>query len=409
MEMETQAWLSVFICLASLVSASEYDYNYYRDEYNNDGYIIHGDYPRDWTPKWVGVTPKCIDIPTNLTLCQDIGYKRMRLPNLLDHDTLNEVTQQSRSWVPLLGIHCHPDVKLFLCSLFSPVCLERTIWPCRSLCESVKNACLYRMKFYKFDWPEMLRCDKFPVDNDLCIKQQNYNKPCIGSQCKNDGSSSGGFIADNNCTACKHPMTFEAIVDNNCRSQFVIRTGVAELQKRDNDALVVLKKKKKFYKKEEAISKKDKKNMAFIIEGGANCQCDLLNDTRSKFLIMGNKRDDTFVMSFVVPWEKKNKDFKKALKKIKKGHECKDLFNSEVIGVTTMLPTDPAQGGKPKTKGRKKGGKRGKKGRGKKGRKGKGKGRGKKDKKKGKKSKGKKRRPKKDRKRKSGSVTTPAP
>ncbi|XP_067655146.1 secreted frizzled-related protein 1-like isoform X2 [Haliotis asinina] len=387
MEMEPQAWLSVLICLVSLASASEYDYNYYRDEYNNDGYIIHGDYPRDWTPKWIGVTPKCIDIPTNLTLCQDIGYKRMRLPNLLDHDTLNEVTQQSRSWVPLLGIHCHPDVKLFLCSLFSPVCLERTIWPCRSLCESVKNACLVRMKYYKFDWPEMLRCDKFPVDNDLCIKQQNYNKP------------------DNNCTACKHPMTFEAIVDNNCRSQFVIRTGVAELQKRDADAIVVLKKKKKFYKKEEALSKKDKKNMAFVIEGGASCQCDLLNDTRSKFLIMGNKKDNKFVMSFVVPWEKKNKDFKKALKKIKKGHECKDLFNSEVIGLTTMPSTDQAQGGKGKSKGKKKGGKR-KKGKGRKGKKGKGKG---KNKKKGKKSKGKKRRPKKDRKRKSGSATTPSP
>ncbi|XP_046558515.1 secreted frizzled-related protein 1-like isoform X2 [Haliotis rubra] len=386
MEMEPQAWLSVFVCLASLASASEYDYNYYRDEYNNDGYIIHGDYPRDWTPKWIGVTPKCIDIPTNLTLCQDIGYKRMRLPNLLDHDTLNEVTQQSRSWVPLLGIHCHPDVKLFLCSLFSPVCLERTIWPCRSLCESVKNACLVRMKYYKFDWPEMLRCDKFPVDNDLCIKQQNYNKP------------------DNNCTACKHPMTFEAIVDNNCRSQFVIRTGVAELQKRDADAIVVLKKKKKFYKKEEPLSKKDKKNMAFVIEGGASCQCDLLNDTRSKFLIMGNRKDNKFVMSFVVPWEKKNKDFKKALKKIKKGHECKDLFNSEVIGLTTMPSTDHAQGGRQKSKGKKKGGKRKK---GKKGRKGKRKG--KKDKKKGKKSKGKKRRPKKDRKRKSGSATTPSP
>lgn len=34
----------------------------------------------------------CVDIPTNFTLCSDIGYKRMKLPNLLNHDTLAEVS-----------------------------------------------------------------------------------------------------------------------------------------------------------------------------------------------------------------------------------------------------------------------------------------------------------------------------
>ena len=69
----------------------------------------------------------------------------MRLPNLVEHDTLHEViynlqiiiiqesppprifnisiqvSQQSMSWIPLLNIKCHPDTQLFLCSLFSPV------------------------------------------------------------------------------------------------------------------------------------------------------------------------------------------------------------------------------------------------------------------------------------------------
>ena len=34
-----------------------------------------------------------------------------------------QVSQQSMSWIPLLNIKCHPDTQLFLCSLFSPVCL----------------------------------------------------------------------------------------------------------------------------------------------------------------------------------------------------------------------------------------------------------------------------------------------
>ena len=46
-----------------------------------------------------------------------------------------QVSQQSMSWIPLLNIKCHADTQLFLCSLFSPVCLERPIYPCRSLCQ----------------------------------------------------------------------------------------------------------------------------------------------------------------------------------------------------------------------------------------------------------------------------------
>lgn len=34
----------------------------------------------------------CVDIPSNMSLCQGIGYKKMRLPNLMHHETLHEVS-----------------------------------------------------------------------------------------------------------------------------------------------------------------------------------------------------------------------------------------------------------------------------------------------------------------------------
>ena len=127
----------------------------------------------------------------------------MRLPNLVEHDTLHEViynlqiiiiqesppprifndhisiqvSQQSMSWIPLLNIKCHPDTQLFLCSLFSPVycdddhddhdehdvhrimtqvCLERPIYPCRSLCLGVRQGCQGRMEAYGFPWSVLL-------------------------------------------------------------------------------------------------------------------------------------------------------------------------------------------------------------------------------------------------------------
>ena len=77
------------------------------------------------------------------------------------------------SWVPLLNIRCHRDAQLFLCSLFAPICLDRPIYPCRTLCQAVQAGCESRMRNYGFPWPEMLRCDKFPLDNDLCVGIQH--------------------------------------------------------------------------------------------------------------------------------------------------------------------------------------------------------------------------------------------
>uniref|UniRef100_A0A1B6DCZ3 FZ domain-containing protein n=1 Tax=Clastoptera arizonana TaxID=38151 RepID=A0A1B6DCZ3_9HEMI len=117
----------------------------------------------------------CVDIPRNMTLCHEIGYKKMRLPNLLDHDTIAEISQQAASWVPLMNVKCHPDTQLFLCSLFSPVCLDRpeiSVYPCRSLCYKVKAGCEGKMKTYGYPWPEMFNCERFPQDNDMCITSQ---------------------------------------------------------------------------------------------------------------------------------------------------------------------------------------------------------------------------------------------
>ena len=187
--------LAVVVCMFWPASA---DY-YFRpgdrvdgNGYNTDGdiYMADSDIYKEHWPMDSGLYPgqggagggmhqwpKCIDIPSNLTLCQNLRYHQMRLPNLLEHDTLREVTNQAKSWVPLVGIRCHPDTKLFLCSLFSPVCLDRPIWPCRSLCTAVKTACEGHMNAHGFSWPDMLKCDKFPLDNDLCIGLQNDNKP----------------------------------------------------------------------------------------------------------------------------------------------------------------------------------------------------------------------------------------
>ncbi|XP_062621292.1 secreted frizzled-related protein 5-like [Saccostrea cucullata] len=339
---------------------------------SNDGYL------QDIDPDWAMISgrinqPKCIDIPSNLTLCQNLGYHQMRLPNLLDHDTINEAIQQSKSWISLLGVECHPDTKLFLCSLFSPVCLDRKIYPCRSLCNAVKNGCEQTMLFYNYSWPDMVKCDQFPEDSDLCI-QPLHNVS----------------TAHNLCSACRQPATVEGLVDGFCRSTYVVRAKVKQIKHQNEKKILVLERRKKFFKKN-GLSKKDKKSLSPYIQGGIHCDCDRINVTlNEKYIIMGNNTSPgEFTAMYIAKW-RKERDFRKAVKLMRKKGICSkplDIGESEHQG----------KGGKGK--GGKKGkGKKGKKGKGKKGKKRKGKkGKGKKGKKgKGKKGKGKK----KNRKRK---------
>lgn len=146
--------------LVSLSQTSEYDYHA----------VWKPDVPT--SDRFYDKPPQCVGIPDDLRLCHGVGYDRMLLPNLLEHETMAEVKQQAGSWVPLVHKNCHPSTRVFLCSLFAPVCLDRPIYPCRWLCENVRDGCTPIMEAFGFPWPEMLTCDKFPQD-DVCISTPN--------------------------------------------------------------------------------------------------------------------------------------------------------------------------------------------------------------------------------------------
>jgi len=54
----------------------------------------------------------CVPIPENMNLCRGIQYPLMRLPNILDHETMGEATRQASSWIHLLELGCHPDTQV---------------------------------------------------------------------------------------------------------------------------------------------------------------------------------------------------------------------------------------------------------------------------------------------------------
>lgn len=261
--------------------------------------------------------PQCIDIPDSLSVCKGMGYKQMSLPNLLDHSSLPEVVQQfsSSHWRHLIGRKCHPDTRLFLCSLFTPVCLDRKIYPCRSLCSIVKEGCEGIMQQWGYPWPDMLNCSKFPLQNDLCIYPQHTD-------------------SDNVCPPCKEPDTFEGLVDSFCRADAVFRITVDSTEAESDGYLRINFLRKKRAYKRGTLSKKEIRKLVGYIENGAQCECLRNNETmiapKSRLLVMGRRVKNRFVLFFVSPYQRKSEGFRKATKMWKKDSMCKTVVIPDV-------------------------------------------------------------------------------
>ncbi|CAI9580626.1 unnamed protein product [Staurois parvus] len=112
-------------------------------------------------------------------MCKGIGYNYTYMPNQFNHDTQDEAGLEVHQFWPLVEIQCSPDLKFFLCSMYTPICLadyKKPLPPCRSVCERAKAGCSPLMRQYGFAWPERMNCDKLPLNGDpedLCM---DYNR-----------------------------------------------------------------------------------------------------------------------------------------------------------------------------------------------------------------------------------------
>lgn len=181
----------------------------------------------------------CRPIPSTLALCHGIGYRQMRIPNLLGHDSLREAQQQSAAWLPLISKLCHKDTKKFLCSLFAPVCLPElsvSVSPCRSLCEAVRDGCVPVMSAFGFPWPEMFNCTRFPRGTELCIPATGEGDTRTEEELKNEEALKGTVI----CDACSLAAEGETdIQDNFCQNPYAFKMRLGSVSTVGGDRRLV--------------------------------------------------------------------------------------------------------------------------------------------------------------------------
>uniref|UniRef100_A0A8C0ID16 Secreted frizzled-related protein 5 n=1 Tax=Bubo bubo TaxID=30461 RepID=A0A8C0ID16_BUBBB len=229
------------------------------------------------------------------------GWHRVgtRVPCLMCHETMAEAKQQAGSWVPLLAKQCHTDTQLFLCSLFAPVCLDRPVYPCRSLCEVVRDSCAPVMESYGFPWPEMLHCGKFPSDHELCIAVHGWSLTAVSKI----------------CTQCEMEHKADGMMEQMCSSDFVVKMRIKEMTEENGERRLVAAQKKKVLKLG-PLKRKDTKKMVLHMRNAGACPCPQLDSLSGSFLVMGRKVGGRLLLLAIYPWQKHNKEMKFAVKSL---------------------------------------------------------------------------------------------
>lgn len=134
---------------------------------------------------------RCEEI--TIPMCRGIGYNLTSFPNEMNHETQEEAGLEVHQFWPLVEIGCSSDLRFFLCSMYTPICLEDYHKPlpvCRSVCERARRGCAPIMQQYSFQWPERMACEHLPYHgkpDSLCMEEPSYTENGDGT-----GTSSGG-------------------------------------------------------------------------------------------------------------------------------------------------------------------------------------------------------------------------
>lgn len=106
---------------------------------------------------------KCEEI--SVPMCRNLQYNMTSMPNQFNHETQHEAAMEAHQFWALVEINCAKELKFFLCSMYTPICLpnyKQPVKACRSVCVRARMGCEQYMKKFGFEWPDHMNCELFP-------------------------------------------------------------------------------------------------------------------------------------------------------------------------------------------------------------------------------------------------------
>ncbi|KAF3852428.1 hypothetical protein F7725_005783 [Dissostichus mawsoni] len=164
------------------------------------------------------------------------------------------------------------------------------------------------MSAFGFPWPKMLECERFPLDNDLCI-------PPAGAENLVPATKEVPRV----CDACKETDENDnEIVDNLCKNDFALKIKVKEISYINGDTKIVPENKSKTIYKLNGVTERDLKKTVLWLKDGLQCICEEMNDIHAAYLVMGQKLDGHLVITSLKRWQKGQREFKRISRSIRK-------------------------------------------------------------------------------------------
>lgn len=122
---------------------------------------------------FVAIVQEPIEVPnqceplSNTSMCHDLGYSNIKMPNFFRDKTQVEVESRMQAFSPLIKLNCSPVLRFFLCVLYVPPCVISRdtiikIPPCREACEDARRGCEPVLRNIGLQWPENMSCKRFP-------------------------------------------------------------------------------------------------------------------------------------------------------------------------------------------------------------------------------------------------------
>ncbi|XP_032895685.1 secreted frizzled-related protein 2-like [Amblyraja radiata] len=263
----------------------------------------------------IGISTKCVAVPKEMGLCQDVGYSEMRLPNLLGHTTLGEVIPKSAKWESLVRTGCHSQVGTFLCSLFAPVCLDTFIQPCRSLCVTVWDSCNQVLTCLGLSWPDALSCDRFPADEDTCLtstslESTHYRKLFPKPTCQG-------------CPSTEEPGALRRVLQTFCQNNFAVKVTLAKRRNGSENAEYNVAGRVEMISPGSLFPFGTRTVIQRWLLVNANCVQKMMtrNNRAGQYVLIGDVQDSYIIVNKIYLWHRKDTQLTLAARKWKH-HKC---------------------------------------------------------------------------------------
>ncbi|XP_067091508.1 sizzled [Osmerus mordax] len=264
----------------------------------------------------LGQSTRCVPIPKQMSVCQDVGYSEMRLPNFLGHSSLEaEVVPRSEDWKPLLQTGCHPQAQAFLCSLIAPVCLDTFIQPCRSLCVSVRDSCAPVLACQGQTWPEALDCDRFPTQEDVCLSPHPKQNSHLAKVLPKPACQS--------CPSVEESPLLRTVLDALCQDEFAVTAKLSRRRHHTGKPEFEVEGRVEFIRQGPLLPYDTQHLLQQWLLINLRCSHTLVRPGRSQlYLLTGSVLlDRTLALNHLFPWHKKDANLAVGTRKWKH-HRC---------------------------------------------------------------------------------------